>query len=138
MDSDKSVTANFSAATTTDGGEAGKKGCFIATAAYGSLLHPYVKTLREFRDKYLMPSRVGRKFIELYYKYSPFAANFIAEHKLLKIFVRTNLLPLVVFSYSLLHLGPIIIVIMFIFVSVVPIVLVSFSRRKMKCLCFFL
>ena len=30
--------------------------CFIATASFGTLLHPCVRTLRDFRDSYLMHS----------------------------------------------------------------------------------
>ncbi|MCK4821760.1 hypothetical protein KA005_38695, partial [bacterium] len=62
MDSDKSITANF---TTTSTGDGKKNGCFIATAAYGSLLHPYVKILRDFKDKYLMSSGVGQALVDL-------------------------------------------------------------------------
>jgi hypothetical protein len=132
MDSDKSVTANFSATTTTDGGEAKKKGCFIATAAYGSLLHPYVETLRDFRDKYLMPSRLGRKFIELYYKYSPFLANFVAKYSLLRVAVRISLLPLVALSYFMVHFGPAITTIFLVFIFGIPIFFVCFFRKRMN------
>jgi hypothetical protein len=127
MDSDKSVTANFSAT------EAKKKGgCFIATAAYGSLLHPYVETLRDFRDKYLMPSKVGRMLVSIYYKYSPFSANLIAKYKVLGIIVRLNLLPLVAFSYLMLHFGPIITVVLIVFIFILPIFLISFFQRKLR------
>jgi len=115
MDSGKSITASFS--TTDDGGEgevssttSSEKGglCFIATASYGSPLHPHVKTLRDFRDRYLMSNRPGRIFVNLYYKYSPFIANIIEKHKVLKVVVRIHLVPLVAFSYSLVNFGPII------------------------------
>jgi len=133
MDTDKSITANFSSTQTQDtgGGDGGakKSRCFIATAAYGSPLHPHLDILRDFRDKYLMPSKLGSKLVDLYYKYSPFVANFIADHKLLKVFVRINLLPLVVFSYSLLHLGPIITLIMFIFAPFLGVAMIWMNRR---------
>jgi len=82
--------------------------CFIATAAYGSPLHPHIDILRDFRDKYLMPNKIGRKLVGMYYKYSPFVANLIAKYKALKVIVRNQLIPLIVFSYSMIHFGPII------------------------------
>ena len=38
--------------------------CFIATAAYGSLFHPYVTILRDFRDQYLLSNLPGRLFCQ--------------------------------------------------------------------------
>jgi len=131
MDSDKSVTANFSAIE-EDASSNGKKVCFIATAAYGSPLNPHLDILRDFRDKYLMPSSLGRKFVSLYYKYSPFAANLIAKNKVLKIVVRIYLVPLVAFSFSMLHFGPIIIGIMLAFIFMLSIVLISLFYRKLR------
>jgi len=131
MDSDKSITANFSAITTGDGDDTGKKGgCFIATEVYGSSLHPNVMILRDFRDIYLMPSKSGRALVNLYYKYSPFVAELITKHKTLKAAVKINLLPLVAFSYSMLHFGPLITVVMLVFVFVLPVFLILFLRRK--------
>lgn len=126
-------TANPAEATTTDGEGAGKKrGCFIANAAYGSPLHPYVRILRDFRDRFLMPSIFGRVLVNLYYKHSPFVANLIAKHKVLKVVVRINLLPLVVFSYSMVHLGPIVSAVTFIFILVFSIFLLSIYRNKIS------
>lgn len=48
--------------------------CFIATAAMGSHLHPYVQSLRNFRDNMLLQSRHKTSFENLltfYYRLSP-------------------------------------------------------------------
>ena len=136
MDSDKSITANFStipSGDTGDGDGGGKKGgCFIATAAYGSQLHPHLDILRDFRDRYLMPKKFGRMLVSFYYKYSPFVADLIANNKVLKVIVQINLLPFVVFSYSLLHFGSVITAIMLAFIFMFPIFLISFFRRKIR------
>ncbi len=124
MNSDKSITANFKKLSFWE------SLCFIATAAYDSPLHPHVKILRDFRDKYLMPTRFGHKLVELYYKYSPFVANLITKHKVLRITVQINLLPLVAFSYAMLHFGPTITAFMLAFVFALPIFFIWFYRRK--------
>ena len=104
--------------------------CFIATAAYGSPLHPYVETLRDFRDRYLVSNKLGRKFIDLYYKYSPSVASFIARHKPLKIAVRIYLLPVIVFCYSMLHLGPAATLFIFMLIAISPTFIILYSKRR--------
>ena len=93
--------AGMSATAASGGGGGGGGGggaCFIATAAYGSYLHPHVKVLRDFRDAYLLTNRVGTAFVSFYYRYSPPVAAFIGSHGVFKIIVRVLLTPLV---YSL-------------------------------------
>ena len=87
------------------GGGGGGGGCFIATAAYGSSMAPHVKLLREFRDRFLLNSKVGRTFITLYYTYSSPLAEFIANHDSLQSIVRLSLLPLVGMSWVALNYG---------------------------------
>jgi len=87
--------------TLTDGGGA----CFIATAAYGSVFEKHVTILRKFRDAYLLPTRLGHKFVDAYYSISPPLADFIAGHDSLRAAVRVALLPAVGISYAMLRWG---------------------------------
>ena len=75
------------------GGSAG--GCFIATATYGSRLHPNVQILREFRDNILLDTRLGQQFVDFYYRHSPGMARYIAAHDSVRLIVRGLLLPVV-------------------------------------------
>ncbi|MFC2168212.1 CFI-box-CTERM domain-containing protein, partial [Acidobacteriota bacterium] len=107
MDSDKSIKANFIEDILEEIWEEAKNTpCFIATAAFGSPLHPYVKTLQDFRDKYLMSNQPGRLLVQLYYKYSPPIAKLITNHKSLRTVIRIWLIPLVAMGYSMVHFGP--------------------------------
>lgn len=85
----------ITAANTAGGGGGGGGGCFIATAAYGSYLHPEVMTLREFRDRYLLTNLPGRAFVDLYYKKSPPLADFIRTHESARFIVRLFLAPII-------------------------------------------
>ena len=81
-------------------------GCFIATAAYGSLMEPHVRILRVFRDRFLLGHTPGKIFVRLYYTYSPPMADFIAKHDSIRAMVRITLLPVVGFSWIALKIGP--------------------------------
>lgn len=45
--------------------------CFIATSLIGELSVSEIDILRKYRDARLLTRRMGRKFVALYYKYSP-------------------------------------------------------------------
>lgn len=84
----------------TSGGGGG--GCFIATAAYGSYLHPEVMTLRDFRDRFLLTNMPGRAFVALYYRLSPPIADFISEHESARFMIRIMLAPII---FAVKHLS---------------------------------
>jgi hypothetical protein len=52
-----------------------------------------------------MPNSIGRAFVKAYYRYSPPMANFIARHDTLRTMARWSLVPLIAFSWMLLHFG---------------------------------
>jgi len=86
-------------------GDGGGGGCFIATAAYGSMMEPHVKILRDFRDRFLLHNSMGKGFVRLYNTYSPPMADFIAKHNSLRAMVRISLLPVVGVSWITLKIG---------------------------------
>ncbi|WP_417914309.1 delta-60 repeat domain-containing protein [Candidatus Electronema sp. JM] len=79
--------------------------CFIATAAYGSMFHPSVQVLREFRDHFLSKNSLGQRLTELYYSYSPSVADLISRHGELRFAVRMLLLPVTGAAWMALYFG---------------------------------
>ena len=83
------------AITVTSGPSESDSRCFIATAAYGSPLHPRVAALRSFRDSCLLTNLPGRLFVAAYYNVSPPLARFISRHETARSLSRMALQPLV-------------------------------------------
>jgi alpha-tubulin suppressor-like RCC1 family protein len=102
---DGTTTNRLSPAELNISTEDTKTGCFIATAAFGSYFHPYVSTLRSFRDTFLIPNSIGRSFVAWYYRVSPSVADKIRPNKFMKAGVMILLLPLVGLSYLFLKIG---------------------------------
>ena len=69
--------------------------CFIATAAYGSLLANDVEMLRRFRDNLLRRSVLGELAVETYYTFGPSVAGVVGESDLLRSTARDLLAPIV-------------------------------------------
>jgi len=76
-----------------------KKGCLIATAAFGSELSPQVQILREFRDSKVLPTISGTSVLQVfnawYYSFSPTVADMETQNPLLQTIIRNGLYPLV-------------------------------------------
>jgi hypothetical protein len=69
--------------------------CFVATAAYGSLMANDVQMLREFRDSTLRQTVLGELLVEAYYTFGPAAAGVIAESEELRGLARDLLEPVI-------------------------------------------
>jgi hypothetical protein len=69
--------------------------CFIATAAYGSVLANDVEMLRRFRDRMLKRSVLGELAVETYYTFGPTVAGVVGESDLLRSTARDLLAPVV-------------------------------------------
>jgi subtilisin family serine protease len=99
-------TYSNEAMTLPPGGDLGVTGddpCFIATAAWGSPDCGFINLLRTFRDEYLMAHPIGKKWVELYYRYSPPMAGFIADRPAMRKGARLVLFPLVALSSGMVH-----------------------------------
>ena len=81
--------------TTTDAPVGQVDACFIATAAYGSLMANDVVMLRGFRDAYLRSNVLGEIATEAYYTFGPAIADTIAGSELLRTTTRDALAPFV-------------------------------------------
>ena len=69
--------------------------CFVATAAYGSLLANDVEMLRRFRDLAMKHSVLGELAVETYYTFSPGLSGLVGESELLRWTAREVLAPVV-------------------------------------------
>ena len=76
------------------------KGCFIATASYGTPVAYEINELRYWRDTKLSKNVYGRIFINTYYKVSPPIARLIANSPKAKKIVRKMLRPLIIYLKS--------------------------------------
>jgi hypothetical protein len=104
LTADDTVTVVVELPGISSGGGGGSN-CFIATAAFGSYLHPSVEILRVFRDTFLITGSLGRSFVAWYYRMSPPIADVIRTSPTLKAGVRILLLPAVGFGYLSVTLG---------------------------------
>jgi len=69
--------------------------CFVATAAYGSVMANDVALLRKFRDTALRNSVIGELVVESYYTFGPAVAGVVGESELLRATARASLAPVI-------------------------------------------
>jgi len=69
--------------------------CFVATAAYGSVMANDVEMLRRFRDAFLTRTVMGELAVETYYTFGPAVAGVVGESDLLRASARAFLAPIV-------------------------------------------
>ncbi|HLL22597.1 MAG TPA: fibronectin type III domain-containing protein, partial [Kofleriaceae bacterium] len=69
--------------------------CFVATAAYGSVLANDVEMLRRFRDVMLQSTVLGELAVEAYYTFGPAVAGAVGESEVLRASARAVLAPIV-------------------------------------------
>jgi hypothetical protein len=81
--------------TTADRQAGEVNACFVATAAYGSLMANDVELLRHFRDSLMRSTVVGELAIETYYTFGPAVAGVVGESDLLRSTARNMLAPIV-------------------------------------------
>ena len=130
--SDPGAVALSPQTSSSASGDGGGGGCFIATAAFGSLMEPHVKLLCDFRDKCLLNNALGKGFVQIYYTYLPPIADFIARHNHLRTIVRVSLLPVVGMSWIALKLGLSVTTGLMLFFSIGMIGLISLRRKRIK------
>ncbi len=75
-------------------------GCFIATAAYSTSIHPDLDTFRKFRDRTLLTNPWGRVLVSVYYQVGPQLAQFVNRSLYVKKIVRLLLEKLASFMRS--------------------------------------
>ena len=75
--------------------------CFVATAAYGSLLANEVVSLRGFRDRYLRTHATGEVLVESYYTFGPPFAKLMVGSPLLRRTARAALAPVIESAQSI-------------------------------------
>jgi hypothetical protein len=68
--------------------ETDDSGCFVATAAYSSSIHPDLDTFRKFRDRTLLTNPLGRLLVSVYYQIGSQLAQYVNRSFHLKKLVR--------------------------------------------------
>jgi len=104
--------------------------CFIATAAYGTPMAKQVQILREFRDKILMKSQSGQKFIYWYYKNGNALAGKIRDRDEIRAVVRALLYPIIGYGWLALKIGAFNAALLISTILMLPLLLIQLRRSR--------
>ncbi len=69
--------------------------CYIGTIISGTPAERHLKTLRDFRDKYLLTNGPGRMFVQVYYRISPSLAELVRQSEFARLAGRMILIPVI-------------------------------------------
>lgn len=69
--------------------------CYIGTIISGTPAERHLKTLRDFRDKYLLTNGPGRMFVKVYYRISPSLAELVRQSEFARLAGRMILIPVI-------------------------------------------
>lgn len=93
---------NLDSLENTKESSSSNEGCFIATAACGSIYAPDVIYLQDFRDKYMRKKPFGQWLIKQYYRVSPPLAHSIRKSLFMRLIVRYSIIKPIVFMAKLI------------------------------------
>ena len=93
---------------------------------------PSYKILREFRDRFLLESSIGKAFVNFSYKQLSPIVGLISKHANWRVLVRISLLPVVGMSLVALKLGLLPTIALMFFCSFCLIGATIFKQKKVK------
>jgi len=90
--------------------------CFIGAVISGTPVERHMKTLRDFRDNYLLTNGPGRTIVKFYYHISPSLAELFRQNEFARLAGRTILIPVI---YAVIHPGTFVIFpLLFLFICI--------------------
>jgi len=108
------------------------KQCFVTTAAYGDADHPVVEMLRQFRDRFLLPTDPGKALVQYYYEVGPSLAAAIEDKPIACLFVRLLLTPVAGFAFLALSCPVLIPVFLLLSWGIARLALEALRRRSTR------
>ena len=106
--------------------------CFVTTAAYGDADHPVVLVLRQFRDRFLLPTEPGKAIVRYYYEVGPSLAAAIEDKQIACFLVRLLVTPLAGFAFLALSCPVLIPVILLLSWGFAHLALKALQRRSRR------
>jgi len=76
--------------------------CIIGAVISGTPVERHIKTLRDFRDKYLLTNGPGRTIVKVYYRISPSLAELFRQNEFARLAGRMILIPVI---FAVIHHG---------------------------------